>query len=155
MQIPIQGPVGPGYRPGIWLLAAVLALLPLTAGAAGAADRVPPKGRVSRAQFTTAIRDREPVDDLVVLEAPEDHIYYFSELRGLKGHHVVHRWIHDGRVLAEVGFDVKGDRWRVFSRKTLLPDQTGRWTVEVVDQSGWPLRASQFEYRRAPAASSQ
>ena len=52
-----------------------------------------------------------------------------------------------GQVMAEVKFRVGGGpRWRVHSSKNLLPEWTGKWTVVVLDESGWPLKASMFEY---------
>ncbi len=106
---------------------------------------------VVRSQFTRAIRDREPVDDVVTLPNSVDHVYYFTEIRGMAGRTIVHRWMYHGRIMAEVRFKIGGPRWRVYSMKTLDPDQTGRWTVVVTDGSGWPLHAEMFDYVAAPA----
>lgn len=122
--------------------------------AAGPPVHEKPEGEVARAQFTRGIVDREPVDRVTVLPNDETTLYYFTELRRLAGHTVLHRWRYKGQVLAEVAFKVGGPRWRVYSRKTLLPSQLGRWEVEVVDRdSGWPLRVDYFEYVAAPASS--
>ncbi|RMG27703.1 MAG: DUF2914 domain-containing protein [Gammaproteobacteria bacterium] len=132
-------------------LALLAAVRPAAADPPGAVHR-PPEGRVARATFTHGIRDREPIDRVVTLDNRARSLYYFTELRNLQGHTVVHRWRYHGQVLAEVPFHVGGPRWRVYSRKTLLPHQLGRWAVEVVDQdSGWPLRVDYFEYVAAPA----
>ena len=105
-----------------------------------------PAASVSRAQFTTDIRDREPIDQVVILDNRVSNVYFFSELRGLEGRTVSHRWEYEGRVISEVPFEVGGPRWRVYSRKTLDSEMLGKWTVIVVDQSGWPLHAGIFEY---------
>lgn len=104
-----------------------------------------PDASVARAQFTTGISNREPVDQVVRLETPVYSIYYFTDLRNLEGRTVLHRWEYGGRVISEIPFEVKGPRWRVFSKKVLDPAMTGKWTVVVVDQSGWPIHASIFE----------
>jgi hypothetical protein len=104
---------------------------------------------VSRAQFTSEIVAREPVDRVVTLHPSDRQIYYFTELRNLQGRRVFHRWEYEGRKVSEVAFEVAGPRWRVYSKKELEPAMTGKWTVWVVDQSGWPLHASMFEYRGA------
>lgn len=109
-----------------------------------------PEGRVERAQFTHAIENREPVDLVTILPNDETEIHFFTDLRQLEGRTVTHRWEYQGKVMAEVPFEVGGPRWRVYSSKTLLPSQLGKWTVVVVDQSGWPLHAEMFEYRQAP-----
>ncbi len=90
---------------------------------------------VARHQFTTAIENREPVDALTdVMNV--NPIYYFTELKDFQDTTVTHRWLFDGKVMAEVAFNVGGPRWRVYSSKQMLPEWDGDWTVEVVDQSG-------------------
>ncbi len=86
---------------------------------------------------------------MVVLENSATSIYFFTDLRHLQGRTVTHRWEFDGQVISEIPFDVGGPRWRVFSLKALNPNMLGKWTVVVVDQSGWPLHASIFEYNPA------
>ncbi len=108
-----------------------------------------PDARVARAVFTSGIEAREPIDRMVVLENTATSIYFFTDLRHLQGRRVTHRWEYDGQVISEIPFDVGGPRWRVFSQKTLNPNMLGKWTVVVVDQSGWPLHASIFEYKHA------
>lgn len=107
---------------------------------------------VARSQFTTAVQDREPVDKVTNLINDKTRVYYFSEIKDAANHRVTHRWEHGGKVVSEVGFDVGGDRWRVFSSKTLDPNQTGEWKVSVVDEAGQTLGASTFSYDAAPAA---
>lgn len=106
-------------------------------------------GEVARAQFTREVVDREPVDTLVELPNDENRVLFFSEVRDMQGQTVTHRWEYQGRVMAEVSFRVDGPRWRVYSEKRLLPEQTGMWTVMVVNQQGWPLRAEVFKYTDA------
>lgn len=107
-------------------------------------------GTVARAIFTSAIVDREPVDQLDTITTALPRVYFFSDLRGLAGQIVTHRWEYNGQVMAEVKFKVGGGpRWRVYSSKNLLPEWTGEWTVVVSDESGRPLKASIFEYTAA------
>jgi len=106
-----------------------------------------PPGRVARAIFTTAIAEREPVDDLKTLLNSTDRVYFFSDLRELAGQIVTHRWEYDGQIMAEVTFKVgAGARWRVYSSKNLLPEWTGTWTVMINNESGQTLQTSSFEY---------
>lgn len=106
-----------------------------------------PDGRVARAQFTTAIHEREPVDEVLVLRAPARQVYFFSDLRNLQGRTVTHRWQYGGRTVSEKTFEVGGPRWRVFSSKSLQAGQYGEWSVTVLDQSGWPLYSGIFRYQ--------
>lgn len=107
-------------------------------------------GEVVRAQFTTAIVDREPIDDIVTLSSTVTEVHFFSELKDFDGETITHRWEFGGRVVAEVPFKVGGPRWRVHSTKAINSDQLGVWTVVVVNGQGNPLRAVLFEYTQGP-----
>jgi len=105
-------------------------------------------GEVTRAQFTTAIDAREPVDELTeATAASTNKVYFFTELRDLEGQTVTHRWTHNGNTLAEVSFTPGSARWRVWSSKELLPEWTGTWMVAVVDAGGNVLTEKSFEYK--------
>jgi hypothetical protein len=106
-------------------------------------------GSVVRAVFTTQVENREPVEDRATFATDVGEIIHYTELRDLAGHTVTHRWEYNNQVMGEVTFKVDGPRWRVWSRKTMLPQWTGQWTVVVVDEAGWPLKASIFEYTEA------
>lgn len=120
------------------------------------AEAVPPadepeqSSTIARAQFARDVVDREPVDPVDSIfyasGTETDRIYYFTELVGLKGATIRHRWEYQGEVIATVVFDVGGDRWRVYSRKTLLPSMTGQWRVIVLDAEDNVLQADEFTY---------
>lgn len=112
-----------------------------------AAIEAVPEGSVARSTFTSGIQEREPVDELTEVTAPSGKIYFFTELRELDGQTVKHRWLHQGAVVAEVAFNVSGSRWRVWSNKTLQPDQLGTWTVEVVNHDGKVLASASIEQK--------
>lgn len=105
-----------------------------------------PTGQVARAMFTTQIQDREPTDKVLVLEDKYKKVYFFSDLRNFEGQDVVHRWEHDGHVVAEKVFSVKGPRWRAYSSQQLGADSLGRWTVVISVKDGCPIKAVMFEY---------
>jgi len=90
-------------------------------------------GTVARSAFTTAIADREPVDTLQSIEALEQKIYFFTELLDMQGQTATHRWEFNGEVMAEIAFEVKGPRWRVWSSKNLQPEWVGDWKVSVIN----------------------
>lgn len=91
---------------------------------------------VSRAQFTTAVLDREPTDEISAISPDTERVFFFTELRNMDGTTVTHRWSLNGTVMAEVSFNVRASRWRVHSSKTLLPEWRGDWVVDVVDENG-------------------
>lgn len=110
------------------------------------------EGGVARAQLTSGIDGREPVDSLQSIDAERREIVFFTELEGLEGRAVAHRWIHEGETRAVVDFDVGGPRWRVWSSKDLIPEMQGEWTVEVVDDTGASHGQWSFTYGASGAS---
>jgi hypothetical protein len=143
------------------LLAAEPAAAPATAPAAATATPAAPAattpapvemGSVTRAQFTSAVENLEPVDNITSLANDKTKIYFFTELRDLAGKTVTQRWEHNGKVMYEQSFEVGGPRWRVYTSKTLDPSWTGEWKVSVMDGDS-TLNVSTFSYTpSAPAA---
>lgn len=103
-------------------------------------------GSVMRSAFTTQIQDREPVDKVQKLDNENREVYYFTELRDMEGQKATHRWEYEGEVMAEVEFDVKGPRWRVWSSKRFVPDWTGEWTVSVVNSANEVIARDTLQY---------
>lgn len=95
-------------------------------------------GSVSRATFTRAVVNHEPVDFLTQTGQTQQHLYFFSELKGLTGDTVTHRWEVDGNVVAEIPFAVGGPKWRVWSSYTI--NRKGTWIVRVVNAKGVVLQ---------------
>jgi len=105
-------------------------------------------GTVSRALFTIGIDNREPV--IMVDSISSDSytsISFFTELNGMSGKTVTHQWVFDDRIMFEKSFEVNGDRWRIWTSKTLIPDWTGTWTVKVLNEDGSVLERKTFEYQ--------
>lgn len=102
----------------------------------------PPK--VARAMFTTRVVSREPVDQILVLNNTQNKVFYFTDLRHFDGQTIIHKWIYNDKVESVKEFKVKGPRWRIFSKKELKPQQLGKWTVIIQDESGRAVRASVF-----------
>ena len=110
---------------------------------------------VARSVFTTAIDNREPVDQVGQLSNDSSLINFFTEIRGMEGHVITHRWEKDGEVKAEVSFNVGGNRWRVWSSKNLDPSWLGNWQVSVVDEGGNVLAQESFAYIPVAESSAQ
>jgi Protein of unknown function (DUF2914). len=106
---------------------------------------------VSRAQFTNAIRRREPIDSAgPVIAATDDsarRLYYFTELKGMSGETVTHSWEYEGKLVATIPFKVGANRWRAYSSKYLEPSKRGRWQVLTADSNGKPIHTDTFIYK--------
>jgi hypothetical protein len=118
------------------------------------------RGSVVRSVFTTEVKDREPVDKLNGTKSDAEHIYFYTELRDMSGQTATHRWEHNGKVAAEVKFNVRGPRWRVWSSKTFAPNAEGEWKVSVLNGAGEVIAEDIVDYSgpvagKSPAASEQ
>lgn len=94
------------------------------------------RGTVARSVFTTLIDNREPVDKVQQVPEQKNDITYFTELRDMAGQTAKHRWEFKGKIIAEVKFNVRGPRWRVWSKKSFAPGWSGDWKVSVVNGVG-------------------
>lgn len=108
------------------------------------------KGSVVRSIFTSEVKDREPTDKLT--ESEPKQIYYFTELRDMNGQTATHRWEHDGKVITEIKFNVKGNRWRAWSSKNFVPQAVGAWKVSVVNGAGEVISEESFNVAAASSA---
>lgn len=122
----------------IALAFALVVMAPLTAFSAEA--------EVSRAQFTSSMLDREPTDELSAVALNTEKMFFFTELRNMDGKTVTHRWSLNGAVMAEVSFNVRASRWRIYSSKTLLPEWRGDWVVDVIDDTGTVVETKTVSY---------
>ena len=105
-------------------------------------------GEVSRAMFTIGIDDREPVLRVDSIDSSSyTSISFFTELNDLSGHSITHQWTHNDKVMFEKTFEVRAERWRVWTSKTLIPSWTGSWTVNVLDDDRTVLASNSFEYQ--------
>jgi hypothetical protein len=107
--------------------------------------------RVVRAQLSAGMNGKEPTvrlqPPLQVTGRDNRTIYFFSEVRDFEGQTLFHRWEREGSVLTTIPFEVRGERWRVYSNKTITPRLTGNWRVVLADSSGNELASSDFSVR--------
>lgn len=102
---------------------------------------------VKRAIITSAIENREPVDELTNVSSDIGKVYFFTEVINKANTHVTHRWLLNGRLEAEVVLKIGSDRWRTYSSKTLVPAiHSGSWQVEAIDEQNNLLATAVFSY---------
>lgn len=86
---------------------------------------------VFRAQFTTQIKDKEPVDNLTSLENVFTSVSFFTDIRECVNCKVEHVWSLNGKHIYTLKGKAKYPRYRWWSRKTLNDNMLGTWTVKV------------------------
>jgi len=118
------------------LLALILLLLPAMASASVTVEGT----------LTTAISERQPVDQVTELPPNVTRLYCFTRiLGGEEVGTVVHVWYWGDREMARVELPVRSDDWRTWSSKNVLPEWHGNWRVEVLDTAGTLLQSFAFQ----------
>ena len=110
------------------------------------------RGSVVRSAFTRSIDEREPIENLQKLTNDNGQVKFFTELRDMSGQTAIHRWEYEGKVVAEIEFNVKGPRWRVWSSKSFVPQWTGDWKVSVLNGAGEIISENNLRYDIAAAS---
>lgn len=103
---------------------------------------------VIRAQLTTAINRREPVDNIrqISLAGRSSRpIFLFLHLRDLRAETIRVNWFFQDESVAQVLLPVGSHDWRTYSSKMLNAKRLGNWRVTAQDASGNLLAEFSFE----------
>lgn len=102
---------------------------------------------VLRAQLSHAIKAREPIDniDLVQLQSGESKaIYFYVHLKNLQGQKIRINWYHSNQLDSNLSLQVHNNNWRTQASKQLDERRLGGWRVELIDESGIQLATRSF-----------
>ncbi|MCK9397653.1 MAG: DUF2914 domain-containing protein [Methylobacter sp.] len=104
---------------------------------------------VSRASLTYKIDNKNPVGEVVravdVSHTKPVWVYYFTELKSMKGMRVYHEWLKNGVIVSRQALVISGDSWRTSSRKLLSVSEKGNWAVRLADEKGRLLNEKKFK----------
>ncbi|MEE1675997.1 DUF2914 domain-containing protein [Agarivorans aestuarii] len=90
---------------------------------------------VTRAQLSSAISQREPIDNLTYVALSEiQQVYLFMELRELQGQSIQVNWYQQNQLQASVDLNIGGPRWRTNASKRFTAQSRGEWQVVIVNQ---------------------
>ncbi|WP_319407983.1 DUF2914 domain-containing protein [uncultured Desulfosarcina sp.] len=100
---------------------------------------------VAQAVVCREIVDRMPVGSGDVIPVGTERVFCFTQIGGAQGEtEITHNWYYQGALKASVVLPVRNSPWRTWSSKTLLPEWTGEWMVEVLSKEGTPLESIIF-----------
>ena len=89
--------------------------------------------------------DRMPVGSGDVIARETAKVYCFCKVVGAVGDtHVTHNWYYKGSLTSSVKLNVRSPSWRTWSSKTMTPEWTGEWMVEILSADGSPLESIIF-----------
>ncbi|MDH3270280.1 MAG: DUF2914 domain-containing protein [Gemmatimonadota bacterium] len=122
-----------------WSAAATLAFITALVPASAAAQDAPGVELV----LGTGIEAMMPVGESQEFPADVGRVFCWTLLEGAAGSTIQHVWIY-GDMEFPVSLEVDGSPWRTWSSKSIPPEWSGEWTVEVRDDSGAVLRSQSF-----------
>lgn len=128
----------------ITFLAAVL-ICSLIAMASGAAETGPL--RITEMAVTTKISRNNPIDAVRrINHRSVPALYCFTRFVNPSGEDLTvrHVWYHNGQVAGEQELQVRGKKWRTWSKRPIDRDSIGTWRVEAVDGEGKVLKSVEF-----------
>lgn len=105
-------------------------------------------GNVTRVQLTNAISKNEPVGKVVlplkIGKKEKVGIYYFAELKGMKGKTIYHEWILNDNLVSRKKVNISADPWRTSSKQAIAYTMNNDWKVRLVDEAGNSLNEIAF-----------
>ncbi|MCX7102081.1 MAG: DUF2914 domain-containing protein [Methylobacter sp.] len=110
-----------------------------------------PINNVTRSLLTYSVSNKEPAGEIAgtvkISGKKPTWIYYFTEIKAMKGGQVHHEWLKNGSRVSRQSIDILGDTWRTSSRKLLSEQDKGKWTVRMFDQTNRILSEKTFEVK--------
>lgn len=99
-----------------------------------------PAVQIPEAVVCQEVVDRAPVGAADVFAKEVPRVYCFTRVVGADpGTQLVHNWYHQGNLKASVTLNVGSSDYRTWSYKTMMPQWTGEWMVEILSANGTPL----------------
>ncbi|MCQ8118440.1 DUF2914 domain-containing protein [Methylomonas rosea] len=96
--------------------------------------------KVIRASLNSEPKDDEPGEPikspLRVIPNQSQEVFYFSEIKNMKGKALFHRWSRNGQIVHQKQLDMKDKITKVWSSKTLSAKDKGEWQVQLTDKKG-------------------
>lgn len=98
---------------------------------------------VKRAVICSGVSNHEPTDSLTAIPSSTNRVFFFTEIAGLEGKTIIHRWIKDGAKVADVRISLATNRYRCHSSRSVA-GKSGHWSVQVLGEDGQPLVERSF-----------
>jgi hypothetical protein len=103
---------------------------------------------VVRSQITSEIKNNEPIDNIplpIKIGKKETlWLYYFAELKGMKGQAVYHEWWLNGDLVSRKKVNISDNIWRTSSKQIITYTTNNDWIVRLVDESRNKLSEKSF-----------
>ncbi len=101
--------------------------------------------KVEQMEFCAAVKDRTPVGAAQTFPSDIYRIYCFTRVIGATDTtEVIHEWYYGEKKMAAVRLPVRSSSWRTWSSKRMIPQWTGKWRVDVLDEDSTVIASKEF-----------
>jgi len=103
--------------------------------------------RITEMAVTTKITRNNPIDAVRRINRRSvPALYCFTRIVNPSGEEAAirHIWYRNGEVAGEQELQVKGKKWRTWSKRPIDRDSAGTWRVEALDSEGKLLKTVEF-----------
>jgi len=103
---------------------------------------------VQKFAFCERVEEREPVGSGEEFSSDIGRVYLWTSIYGAEqSTSIKHIWYYENKKMNEVPLSIKYKRTRTWSYKNIIPELTGNWYVEVVDENGGVLKKLSFKIK--------
>lgn len=101
--------------------------------------------KIEKGVICQGVIERAPVGIGEVFAKETGKLYCFTHLVGAEpDSKIIHNWYYQDELKASVQLNVRSNDFRTWSSKTILPEWTGEWMVEILSADGTPLKSITF-----------
>ena len=96
------------------------------------------------------IYKRTPVGADVIFTNNVDSLYCYTRIKNTgKKSEVKHIWYYENQIMTQVRYNVKKSNiYRSWTKKTILPNQIGKWRVDIHDNNGTIIGSKEFQIQK-------
>lgn len=103
--------------------------------------------RITEMAVTTKVSHNNPIDAVRrINHRSVPALYCFTRIVNPSGEvaPIRHVWYRNGEVVGEQELQIKGQKWRTWSKRPIDRDSIGTWRVEALDSGGKLLKSVEF-----------
>ena len=103
--------------------------------------------KIKEAVLCEEVENREPEYIGTTFSKDVELVYCYTVVQGAQGTTTIkHVWYFGDKKMGAIPLKIKkSKRWRTWSNKTILPEWTGKWKVDIVSVHGRVLKSVAFE----------
>lgn len=91
------------------------------------------------------ISERNPVAPGDIFTSDIEQLFCFTRVVGVEGEsEVIHNWYLNDTLASSVTLSVRSSNWRTYSSKTIMPEFSGNWRVEILSAEKELLKQIHF-----------